>query len=226
MQIELRDINLLIPYKRNSRTHPAGQVLKLVALIDEYGMAGTVIVAGGVIAKGHGTCAALRHIYNEERPVYPPPGKKRGAQPLPMNMVPVIDATGWDEEQFKAYVLADNQSALNAGWDTALLAGELADLQLAGFDLALTAFDPSEIAELVITEQSAATGAPELPSGDKTPFQQKTFTLHDDQAGIVDVAIAMARTRENVDTGVNENSNGNALALICKEWFDTQNGNG
>lgn len=226
MQIELRDIDSLTPYKRNSRTHPAHQVRNLAALIEEYGMAGAIVVANGVIAKGHGTAAALKHIYSEGGLVYPAPGKKGGAQPYAANMIPVVDASGWSEDQFRAYVLADNQSALNAGWDMGLVAGELADLQLNGFNMELTAFDLSEIQQLVITDKNAAAPMPELASGDKTPFQQKTFTLHDEQAGIVDVAIAMARTRENVDTGVNENSNGNALALICKEWFDAQNGNG
>jgi len=66
-------------------------------------------------------------------------------------------------------------------------------------------------------------GMPELASGDKEPFQQKTFTLHDEQAAIVDDAVTLARTNPLVDTGLNENSNGNALALICQQWLDSRN---
>lgn len=65
---------------------------------------------------------------------------------------------------------------------------------------------------------------PTLKDGDKEPFQQKTFTLHDEQAAIVDDAVTLARTNPLADTGLNENSNGNALALICQQWLENQNG--
>ena len=61
---------------------------------------------------------------------------------------------------------------------------------------------------------------PALKDGEKEPFQQKTFTLHDEQADIVDDAIVLARTNPLADTGLNDNTNGNALALICKEWLN------
>jgi hypothetical protein len=65
---------------------------------------------------------------------------------------------------------------------------------------------------------------PKLKDGDKEPFQQKTFTLHDEQAAIVDDALTLARTIPLADTGLNENSNGNALALICQQWLEAKNG--
>ena len=65
---------------------------------------------------------------------------------------------------------------------------------------------------------------PALKDGDKEPYQQKTFTLHDEQAAIVDDAVTLARTSPLADTGLNENSNGNALALICQQWLEAQHG--
>ena len=73
-------------------------------------------------------------------------------------------------------------------------------------------------------EESEEVPMPTLASGEKEPFQQKTFTLHDEQADIVDDAITLARTNPIADTGLNENSNGNALALICTQWLEAQNG--
>ena len=60
---------------------------------------------------------------------------------------------------------------------------------------------------------------PDLPDGDKDPFQQKTFTLHDEQASILDDAIAKAKRSPIADTGLNDNSNGNAITLICEQWL-------
>jgi hypothetical protein len=64
---------------------------------------------------------------------------------------------------------------------------------------------------------------PELPDGDKQPFQQITFTLHDEQKSVVDDAILLARTNPLADTGLNDNANGNAIALICEQWLAAQN---
>ena len=65
---------------------------------------------------------------------------------------------------------------------------------------------------------------PDLPSGDKSPFRQMTFTLHDSQFQTVESALAKAKKSETVGEAVNENSNGNALALICTQWLEARNG--
>ena len=77
---------------------------------------------------------------------------------------------------------------------------------------------------LATIEKSPFYHIDKLADGDKEPFQQKTFTLHDEQAAIVDDAVTLARTSPLADTGLNENSNGNALALICQQWLGNQNG--
>ena len=104
-----------------------------------------------------------------------------------------------------------------------MLRVEFAELEDLGFDLELTGFELAEIKNLDF-EESEEVPMPTLASGEKEPFQQKTFTLHDEQADIVDDAIVLARTNPLADTGLNDNTNGNALALICEQWLEAQNG--
>jgi len=194
----------LIPYARNSRTHSEAQVSKIAASIREFGFLNPVIVDGssGIIA-GHGRIMA--------------------AQKLGIETVPVIEASHLTDAQRRAYVIADNRLALDAGWDDEMLRVEFAELEELGFDLELTGFGVDEIGALDFDEGESV-GMPDLPDGDKEPFQQKTFTLHDEQAAVVDDAVTLARTNPLADTGLNENSNGNALALICQQWLEAQNG--
>lgn len=127
--VERRPVSGLVPYARNARTHSEGQVQEIARSIEEFGWTMPVLVdeIGGIIA-GHGRVLA--------------------AQSLGLTEVPVMVARGWSEAQRKAYVLADNKLALNAGWDDALLALELTDLRGVGFDLGLTGFAAGEIKEL------------------------------------------------------------------------------
>lgn len=204
-QYKTASVSSLIPYARNSRTHSPEQVGKIAASIKEFGFLNPVIVDGesGIIA-GHGRVMA--------------------AQKLGLESLPVIEASHLSEAQRRAYVIADNRLALDAGWDEEMLRVEFAELEELGFDLGLTGFELDEIGALDFAAYAELDAMPELPSGDKEPFQQKTFTLHDEQAAIVDDAVTLARTNPLVDTGLNENSNGNALALICQQWLESQNG--
>lgn len=120
----------LIPYARNSRTHSDAQVAQIAASIREFGFTNPVLVDGanGVIA-GHGRILAARK--------------------LGMDTVPVIELAHLSEAQKRAYVIADNKLALNAGWDDDMLRAEFEELGDAGFDLALTGFDAEEIAGLI-----------------------------------------------------------------------------
>ena len=188
-----RKVEDLIPYARNSRTHSDAQVAQIAASVREFGWTNPVLVDGenGIIA-GHGRVLAARKLGMEE--------------------VPCIELAGLTDTQRRAYIIADNKLALNGGWDDELLALELGELHDADFDMALLGFD--EIPSIEALDEM-----PELRDGDREPFQQKAFTLHDEQVAIVDDAITLARTHPLVDTGLNENSNGNALALICAEWL-------
>jgi DNA modification methylase len=148
-QIAWRPLGALIPYARNPRTHSDVQVAQIAASIREFGWTNPVLVDGanGIIA-GHGRVLAARK--------------------LGLERVPVIELAHMSETQKRAYVLADNQLALNAGWDEALLRLELADLSDLGFDLGLIGFGAGELERLLagdgrtgLTEDDAAPALPE-----------------------------------------------------------------
>ena len=192
----------LIPYINNSRNHSDEQVLQVASSIKEFGFTNPILIdeQSGIIA-GHGRVMA--------------------AKKLGLDEVPCIILDGLTEAQKKAYVIADNQIALNSNWDLDTLRLEVETLQELNFDLDLLGFTADVLDKLLDIEAEL----PDLPDGDRDPFQQKTFTLHDDQAAIIDDAITLARTNPLSDTGLNENSNGNALNLICEQWLESQNGN-
>lgn len=148
-QITLRPVEALIPYIRNSRTHSAEQIGLIAASIDEFGMVGAIVVRDGVIAKGHGTLSAIRQLHAAGKEVYPAPGRSAGATAFQPGHCPVIDVSGWSDAQFRAYVIADNKLAEQAGWDDELLRLELGELQALGFELDLLGFDAEEIDHLL-----------------------------------------------------------------------------
>lgn len=144
--VRLRKLSDLKAYERNARTHSDEQVQVLMDLMLEFGYTSPALVdedAGDVIVAGHGRKAALSNLYALGKTVKLPNGR-----PLPAWSIPTIDCSGWTEAQRRAYILADNQSALRAGWDIPLLRGELGWLKDEGFDLALTAFDADELDDI------------------------------------------------------------------------------
>ena len=137
-RIERRPIEALIPYARNSRTHSDEQIAQIAASMREWGWTNPVLVDedGGIIA-GHGRVMAAKRLGLKE--------------------VPVIVASGWTEAQKRAYIIADNKLALNAGWDEAMLALELGDLQELGFDTNLVGFSTDELEDLLAGEDEETT---------------------------------------------------------------------
>jgi len=140
----------LVPYVRNARTHSPAQVDKIAASIREFGFLNPIITDGqsGIVA-GHGRVMA--------------------AQKLGLDTLPTIDAAHLTEAQRRAYVLADNRTALDAGWDNDLLKIELQDLDAAGFDLTLTGFDLGEIAALTLDETEGLTDEDAVPDAPAVP---------------------------------------------------------
>lgn len=126
MRIKQIKVIDLIPYVKNSRTHDDAQVAQIASSIKEFGWTNPILIDGdnGIIA-GHGRLMAARK--------------------LGMDEVPTIELTGMTEIQKKAYIIADNKLALNAGWDNELLGIELSELGDAGYDLELTGFSLDEI---------------------------------------------------------------------------------
>ena len=202
MEITQRKTADLIPYVNNARTHSEQQVLQIAASIKEFGFNSPVLVDGenGIIA-GHGRVMA--------------------AKKLGLDEIPTIELKHLTKTQKKAYILADNRLALNSGWDNDLLALELGELSDDGFDLDLLGFDVDELG--IDGFEAEEVEMPELRSGDKEPFQQMTFTLHDDQVEQIKTACDIAKKMGEFDS-LNENSNGNALARVC-ETFMTDYGN-
>jgi len=151
MQIETVKLAALIPYARNSRTHSDAQVAQIAASIKEFGFTNPVLIdeTGSIIA-GHGRVMAARKLTRPD--------------------VPCIRLSHLTEAQKKAYIIADNKLALNAGWDDEMLSVELADLKDLGFDLDLTGFSADEINALLapngtegLTDEDAVPEAPVDP---------------------------------------------------------------
>ena len=129
-----KKINDLIPYVNNSRTHSDEQINQIAASIKEFGFTNPIIIDedSGIIA-GHGRVLA--------------------AKKLNIDDIPCIEVSGWTDAQKKAYVIADNKLALNAGWDESLLALELEELKSMNFDISLTGFSDLELGELFPDEE-------------------------------------------------------------------------
>jgi ParB-like chromosome segregation protein Spo0J len=198
MEIIKKPIDSLIPYAKNARVHDEAQIAQIAGSIKEFGFNNPVLIDkdNGIIA-GHGRVMAARK--------------------LGLTEVPTILLDHLNETQRKAYILADNRIAINSTWDNEMLSLELMDIK-DDVSLAMLGFSVDELDALL--KEISSTELPNLPDGDKQPFQQKTFTLHDEQFNIVDDAITKARTNPIIDTGLNDNSNGNALTLICEQWLN------
>lgn len=124
--VQRRKTSELTPYAKNARTHSATQIAEIAASIQQWGWTMPVLVdEAGIIIAGHGRVMA--------------------AAELGIDEIPVMVAAGWSDEQRRAYVIFDNKVALNASWDSELLALEISDLKSVGFDLGLTGFSKREI---------------------------------------------------------------------------------
>ena len=132
--IEMLPIEGLVPYANNSRTHSDEQVAQVAASIKEFGFTNPVLVdKDNMIIAGH--------------------GRMKAAMRLGITEVPCIRLDHLNDFQKKAYIIADNKLAMNAGWDDELLRLELGQLDEEGFDLSLIGFDDDELANLLIPDQ-------------------------------------------------------------------------
>ena len=152
-KVERWKIERLVPYARNARTHSDEQVAQIAASIREWGWTTPVLVDedGGIIA-GHGRTLA--------------------AQRLQMTEVPVMVARGWSDAKKRAYVLADNKLAMNAGWDEEILQIELLALKDEGFNIDLIGFDGNELAEIFADDAKTIDENNPYTSKIKTPIYE------------------------------------------------------
>ena len=134
MKITQKLVTELIPYVNNSRTHSDEQVAQIAASIKEFGWTNPILVDGsnGIIA-GHGRLMAARKLGYKE--------------------VPTIELSELSETKKKAYIIADNKLALNAGWDNELLAIELHELLAEGFALDILGFNTEDLDEIFGIEE-------------------------------------------------------------------------
>jgi len=149
--VKLVDLAALIPFERNARIHSEEQIQQIIASIKEFGWTNPILTDGdkGILA-GHGRFEAAKR--------------------LGLGQVPCIDLSGLTPAQKRAYVIADNKLALNAGWDETLLKMELMSLEDAGFDFSVTGFEQFEINNLLDTAaqqpESFWGGMPQFTSKD------------------------------------------------------------
>lgn len=157
--VEERPIGELVPYARNARTHSQAQIDQLMVAIARYGWTAPVLVdETGMILAGHGRVLAAKR--------------------LGLATVPVMTAAGWDDAQKRAYILADNKIAANAGWDKDLLAGELEHLlaTLPEIDLGDLGFRKGELDRLlpdVHIEGRTDPDTPTAPKSDRPPVSRR-----------------------------------------------------
>ncbi len=158
-RIEIWPLNRLVPYARNARTHSPEQVAQIAASILEFGFTNPILVASdsGIVA-GHGRMAA--------------------AQKLGLSEVPVIVLDHLSETQRRAYIIADNKLALNAGWDDRILADELRFLDGQGMELALVGFSDAELDGLLNGDGPEA--RPDVEEGEPEPPPAQPVTLPGD----------------------------------------------
>lgn len=181
-QIEQRSVADLIPYAANSRTHSDAQVAQIAASIKEFGWTNPILVSGdNSIIAGHGRLLAARK--------------------LGMDEVPAIVLDHLSKAQQRALVIADNQLALNAGWDMKMLKAEIEDLDLENFNLEILGFDESFLDELLETAPSGDADNPYTtkistpvyePKGDKPSVEE----LYDDKKA-VDLVAAIKASKLN-----------------------------
>jgi ParB-like chromosome segregation protein Spo0J len=147
-KVERRATKSLTPNARNARVHSAAQVRQIAALMDQFGWTQPVLIdEESVIIAGHGRILAA------ELRKFPD--------------VPVIVARGWTEEQKRAYALADNKIALNAGWDNEALFSELGELTRLGVDMGIAGFSKEELERAMDVGESRVEEVETTPVADR-----------------------------------------------------------
>lgn len=188
----------LRPNPKNWRTHPEAQANALRGLLSEVGIADAVLAreledGSLMLIDGH-----LR------------------AETLGTETVPVLVLDVNEAEADKVLATLDPLAAM-AEADAAKLDAILREIDTGSEDVQQLLADLAEEHKLYDVTEAAP---PELADGDRAPFRQMTFTVHDDQHAVIEEAIAKAKKAGGDASEVNENSNGNALAFICKAYVD------
>jgi hypothetical protein len=194
MKLETVGIETLSPDPANVRKHGQRNMDAIKASLRRFGQQKPIVVdAKGIVLAGNGTLAAARELgWREIRIVR-------------------TELTG---SQATAFGIADNRSAELAEWDEKL-ADVLASLKAEDFPLEEIGFDSADLKQFDVAEAEM----PDLPNGDREPFRQMTFTVHDEQFEVIERALQKAKEAGGGESTVNENSNGNALAFLASAYI-------
>lgn len=204
--MSITNIADLKPDQRNARKHTPRNIGMIVDALQEVGAARSIVIdEDGAILAGNGTVEAAAQAGIERVRVVDADGEE----------IIAVRRSGLTDEQKRRLALFDNRTAELATWDADELAALAGEIDLSSM------FSDGELAAVLRdlpTEDEWANGFSAVPDGDKSPFQQMTFTVSDEQAEQVQRALAAAKhAGPFADTG-NENSNGNALARICEAY--------
>jgi hypothetical protein len=181
----------------NARQHDDKNLAAIAGSLKAFGQRKPIVVtADNVIVAGNGTAQAAQSL---------------GWDSLAVVRVP----SDWSDAQIKAFALADNKTAELAEWDFETLGLQAVELSEA-FDLTEFGFSDVELGVFTVTEVEP----PQLADGDKSEFEQITFTLHESQAAIIREAIAAAKLTDTIESTVNDNSNANAITLIAEKYLN------
>jgi DNA modification methylase len=153
-RIELWRTDQLVPLDRNPRTHSDAQIGEIAASMREFGFLWPIIVNG------------------KTRQIVAGNGRYLAAVRLALPLVPVVEERHLSDVQRRAFIIADNKIALNAGWANDLLAEELPALEALGFDLSITGFSEAEIAEVLASVEPAPVEEPPLPELKESPVSR------------------------------------------------------
>lgn len=193
MTLQYWPIEKLLPYARNPRRNDQA-VEKGAAWIREFGFRVPILAkSDGTISDGH-----LR---------------LKCAQKLKMKEVPVLLTDDMSDVQIKAFRLSVNRFSELADWDEDFLKVELEELDYLDYDVDSLDFD------ILGDKDIDEADFPDLKSGDKEPFSQMSFVLHDSQAEIVNMALKKA-SGYGVSDALNQNKNGNLLSYICETFLN------
>lgn len=163
--IEFWPLERLKAYERNARTHSPAQVEQIAALIEKFGFAGAILADERGICAGHGRKLALEALFAAGKAP-----KMAGGATIPPGYAPVINVSGWSDGERRAFIIADNRVAENAGWDQALLALEVGELKLAGLDISLLGFGENELRALARRQIAGGTDPDDIPAVPKRPI--------------------------------------------------------
>lgn len=201
MELVKKKVSELIPYINNSRTHSEEQITQIASSIKEFGFTNPILIdQDNSIIAGHGRLQAVKKLGYEE--------------------VSCIVISGLTKTQIKALIIADNQLALNASWDIDKLSLELDSLKDDDFNLDILGFN-NDFLKDIQEEIIPLSDLPEIKDGDKEPFQQMTFIIHDSQMNFINLALEKVKNNFNLKNEFNQNINGNALTEICKNFYES-----